>query len=834
MNPLSDIDRLLAQDAWIRRMARHLTADPHSADDLVQEAWVVALERPRATRSPRAWFGGVLRNVARQVRRGETRRQGREQRVARQDAAPGAPEVVEEMSLRKNLAEALLDLEEPYRTTLFLRFFRDLSVREIAELQHSRRSTVHDRLQRGLELVRERLDERYDGDRKAWLVALLPLSETGLSAAVLGGSLAMNVTVKIALSVALVGGAVGLWMETSDDRSSATPKTPQEPSTAAVEEGPLNGSELAARGAESVGRAPLAPQTEAAPPAVEGPAEPPATTAIEGRVVDPEGRPLEGLAVGLRDSDRDMAHSDGAGRFRVEATEEIDPFAEWTVRDRTYGTLVPGQIFGRAQLEVVIVAARLGPVAGRVVDLDGRPIVAANLALGLDQELFRRLGIERPFAFEPESWKGVADEDGRFRLDQALAEGSQYMVVTKQGYREKRIDLEAEADRTRLRIQLEPESAHEVWGRVVHTDGSPAPGAQVSLGGEIVVAAEDGAFRLTLDEERIDQAGSLMALKRGFLPARMEYEARGLVSPVLLQLGDAPAVLHGRVVDTAGEPLEGIVVWVTDPTMFGRQRIRQGELSVSLRLTVEEALRGGFGQRGAHTGPDGTFELDSLQAREYELGIFEPSTMSEVTGLVARAGTGAPVEFVLNRGPVGRVAGRVLSLSGEPLEGIELIPARSEIANLYSSPPISSDDHARATTDAEGRFEFPSLALENTHVALLDGGFQAVKRVLLANYDDLERIEIQLPRTCELRVELSDPSFADRMALHDVDNQALRITESFGIFMGHDFDVDLEEGRSSLLQVDERATTLVLYLGEDEVARRPLRLTPGETTVIEL
>ncbi len=60
-------DSLKVTHAWLRRLAQELTADPHTADDLVQEAWVAALEQPTApTRSQPSWLAGVLRNVARQ------------------------------------------------------------------------------------------------------------------------------------------------------------------------------------------------------------------------------------------------------------------------------------------------------------------------------------------------------------------------------------------------------------------------------------------------------------------------------------------------------------------------------------------------------------------------------------------------------------------------------------------------------------------------------------------------------------------------------------------------------------------------------------------------
>jgi len=41
--PLQD---LLAHDAWIRALAHRLPADRHAAEDVAQDAWVEAIEKP--------------------------------------------------------------------------------------------------------------------------------------------------------------------------------------------------------------------------------------------------------------------------------------------------------------------------------------------------------------------------------------------------------------------------------------------------------------------------------------------------------------------------------------------------------------------------------------------------------------------------------------------------------------------------------------------------------------------------------------------------------------------------------------------------------------------
>ena len=124
---------LLDQVSWIRRLARELVADRELAEELVQDACVVALERPpRDERSLRGWLGAVVKNLAREKHRGELRRRGREERSARPEALEATDRLVEQVALQRELVGAVLELEEPYRTAVLLRYFEELPPREIA------------------------------------------------------------------------------------------------------------------------------------------------------------------------------------------------------------------------------------------------------------------------------------------------------------------------------------------------------------------------------------------------------------------------------------------------------------------------------------------------------------------------------------------------------------------------------------------------------------------------------------------------------------------------------------------------------------------------------
>jgi RNA polymerase sigma-70 factor (ECF subfamily) len=102
--------------------------------------------------------GLVLRNFARQERRSSARREAREHDVARREELPSAREIVARAELQRRIAGAVMELDEPYRSAVLLRYFEDLPPREIAKRLGVPVATVRTRLARALEQLRERFD----------------------------------------------------------------------------------------------------------------------------------------------------------------------------------------------------------------------------------------------------------------------------------------------------------------------------------------------------------------------------------------------------------------------------------------------------------------------------------------------------------------------------------------------------------------------------------------------------------------------------------------------------------------------------------------------------
>ncbi|MCE9634894.1 MAG: sigma-70 family RNA polymerase sigma factor [Planctomycetes bacterium] len=171
------LDTLLAHRAFVTALAQALVRDPAAADDLAQQAWVAAMERPPISGgSVRGWFARVLRNARRDAWRTDARRARREQVAPQRAPEPSPDEIVARAEIHRQVVLAVFALDEPQRTTVILRFFEGLDATEIAARQGVPPATVRKRLERALDQLRERLDADHGGDRAAWIAAVAPLA----------------------------------------------------------------------------------------------------------------------------------------------------------------------------------------------------------------------------------------------------------------------------------------------------------------------------------------------------------------------------------------------------------------------------------------------------------------------------------------------------------------------------------------------------------------------------------------------------------------------------------------------------------------------------------
>lgn len=287
-------EELLAHAGFVKALARRLVLDEHRAADVTQEAMVAALERPPSTAVPlRAWMTRVVRNVARQMLRAESRRK-RHEAVALSPVIATSPD--ERAALKeaiRTMTETVLNLSEPYRTTILLRYYEDLKIEEVARREQVPTATAKSRLRRGLEQLRGRLDAAHRGERGRWLRSLAPLAglkigaaagaDASTSAAAIGG-LGLSVKAKLAIAATVAAilvlptlAVVEAWPFTPPspppvEKAAVTPPPMQDP-TPAAEVRPVDRDLPAVVAAEA---APESDDTKEAPPpdAVSTPDEP--------------------------------------------------------------------------------------------------------------------------------------------------------------------------------------------------------------------------------------------------------------------------------------------------------------------------------------------------------------------------------------------------------------------------------------------------------------------------------------------------------------------------------------------------------------------------------
>ncbi|MEW6741719.1 MAG: sigma-70 family RNA polymerase sigma factor [Planctomycetota bacterium] len=127
-------DELNTSTEFVRAVARRLVRYDQDAADLVHNVWVVALKKsPGRGPTFRRWLGAAARRIASSTRRGQRRRARRERAAAVPARILPASTLVERMEAHRLLVEAVLELDEPYRTTILLRFFEGISCREVAQ-----------------------------------------------------------------------------------------------------------------------------------------------------------------------------------------------------------------------------------------------------------------------------------------------------------------------------------------------------------------------------------------------------------------------------------------------------------------------------------------------------------------------------------------------------------------------------------------------------------------------------------------------------------------------------------------------------------------------------
>ena len=845
MTPPTETDLLLAHGSWIRSLARRMVADEHRAEDLVQETWLAALRRPAALRSPRRWLRTVLTNLVRRDLRDTGRRNQREQANARAEAEPSVVATLEAASLGRELADAVLELDEPFRGCVLLRYYEDLPPREIAERLGVPVRTVNSRLSRGLERLRETWRRRHGDQGPTWTQSLLLLARPPGAAAPVAaapaapassiplGALLMNAKLVTAAAV-LVGGGTLAWVATSLPDREAAAVEPASRAAVPVSSNPADVTppeDLAAALPGSVERQ-VVERSDPGPESLDG--SPPLQTLVEqrllrGRVLDVDATPLAGVEVEFRPRDREReairAVSGSGGVFEMH-TERLKGDVRPTAEDLV--VVSRGVVQPTTSVDPLVIVAPMRHLAGRVVDELGTPLSGVEVSLELGEDFLGRFDAVLD-STEMTRWAWRTDAEGAFVLERTPVVREANLRAVLDGYLTTVEPAPVGAHDDLVLVLRRPElDGSMLTGVVVDPGGRAVAGAHVSLGGTTAVTDGRGGFQIPREHEG-EGGHEITAIHAGHLPARLRAGDDGRGNPVwpdsiVLALGAEPLTLAGRVVDEAGVPRKDASLWIDDPTWFGTLGEDYGAY-VEYSLSSEDGAQGGSWD-SAFADDDGRFEIRGLLDREYMVTAFDHETLERAQFGPFRAGD-RDLEIVFARQELGHVAGRVVSRDGTPLEGVNVRLLKHTFGGQWDNP-----DSGDRTTDAEGRFDYGLIGGEGLQL-WIKGDDIVPELIPIPSALHAGDLEIVLRVRCHFKVDLGiDAHRADAIRVHDADGNKLDLLTISPTGMYIRTSVDLVDGRTPNLGVEDSATTLVLWKDGQEAQRIPLHLVPGQLNVI--
>ena len=723
MNNVPTAEQLLADAAWLKRLALTLATDRDEADDLVQESWIAAWERqPTMERSLRPWLAKVVRDLAAMRRRSRQRREVRESSVL--VVEPSAPDaLLAQMRLHQLIVALVLELEEPFRATILARFVEGRSAAAIARSLGIPASTVRARQREGLARLRARLDER-TGERKAWAPAALafarrPASRPWVPALWL---LLVSTVVVCAVGVIVVTmqssgspqlrrtttspaqlvGAVGHGVVGEDPRESlawqtqlgvaerriagrvvfqgapvadALVRLASDPAVPASEqrsdrEGRFDFGPRAARtyaiGAAMAGKRAAIAHVDLRDPSTQADALELVVrgcdAALLGRVLDPAGAPI--VHAQLLREEVIGAESDANGAYELCVLSTALTSDELHIAIRAAGfagiELVTG-VTGRLERDFVVVPEAV--LEGVVTTAAGTPAGDVKVEVARDAAV-QPSGVELPARVA-----AATDREGKFRIV-GLTGGNQQITAHGRDGVATPVVVAIRAGETKaVSLRLDPTGA--LAGRVMQ-EGRPVSGITITAGGNDAVSQADGTFVIEGIVGEVDVVTS----------PRTASEVTAIVragerTSITLELG-AVGELHGTV-------------------------RRHGVPAGGARVMVSR----GDDSRGAYADDDGHFVLPRLDAGDYH-GLSTAADGSSFTPLSFSVGAGENHELVIDLASGARVAGTVFDTHDDPVAGVSL---------RFERPGGGTYDHGRCSSDVAGHFACAGLAGGGTYTA---------------------------------------------------------------------------------------------------------------------
>ncbi len=639
-----DVRQLLAAEPFVRALARSLLAED-AEEEVVQQVWLRALRRSGPpVCDARHWLARVVRSVAANLHRADTRRRTHEQAAARPERVPSSLRLLELEETRRSLVAAVDALPADLRTVVLLRYYEGLPPRAIARELGLPVPVVWRRQQSALALLRARLDGARGG-RRAWMLTLAPLAlaprglpwrelvQAPAAPAFWTGVLAMTTKTKIlgaatmlfAMSLVLM-----LWPGSGETAGRMPPETVDPPAT--IQAG-LERPSVPDQAAAALQRVEASAPT---PFATTG------TLVVHVRYAD-DATPAADVRV--------LAWPAGwervlAGQFKTTGKDGTAVFAGMSpgrtlvTTGRNLGGHDEAEVRAGATTELDLELAGF-TLTGIVVDAAATPVAGALVE------------IVPPVATRPEP-VATTGADGRFCVRAVCSPN--LVSARAAGYASSECITLMQANGSSVEVQIVlPAAGGMVEGTVAGPDG-PVAGAVVQVG----------------------RPGESGRARNPPQPAVVRTDAEGRFRAIGLAVGEQPVQVRaaglgpwrGTCDVAAGQTTSLQVQLPAGATIRGVVRDAEGAL-VSRSVVSVGSSGDTLGWFAARARPDGTFTLADLPAGEVEVQASDERAGKASLTVHTVAGAGTECELRLSRGI--ELRGRVLREDGVPVEGAMIL-----------------------------------------------------------------------------------------------------------------------------------------------------------------
>ena len=624
-----DPAELLEHVEWLRRLALALVRDPADAGDLAQETAIVALDSPPSEPGPlRPWLAGVARNLARMGARTGGRREARELAASLEPtpAVPSPEALVERMQTQQVVARLVLELDEPFRQTLLLRYYEGLTAAEIARRLSLPAGTVRWRLSEANARLRTALDAHH-GDRRRWVALLAPLAGAAVPKAIPAtvlGALAMKTKLLVAAAILVVLALVvtrqaGVWGKPSAKPADApTTAATTPPST------PTPARALTPTGAVA--------SDEGGPVLYDD--EPRGTLRLEGQVLDEKEQPVPNATIAIDAHPPRVVTAGDDGSFALDGLIGR-PYRLEAHAGKTFGAI---DVRLSSTTEPVIL--RMHP-AGTVA-LDVRAAATDKPIANADVEVRSTI-----------VWAGKTAADGTLVLDGI---GETYMTqiaVRAPGFAPAALRLPTTGDpKVPQRQTVRLVAGAPVTGHVVDPAGKPIAGARV--------LAVDVTQPFPVVDARRD---AVVTDAKGVF--RFDALGAGTVRFTADHAAHAPGASVPYVLDGT-RPREVVVKLLPGASLSGKVKDPAGKPVAGAEVRV--VARGGLEWRYARqavTDASGGFALGGLPRRALEVVAIGDGTASAITP--APLDQKSKLDLTLTLDVAGAIAGVVVDDAGKEI-----------------------------------------------------------------------------------------------------------------------------------------------------------------------